>query len=57
MPDWITQLVGYAGVLAAGYAAIRADLAALNVKAERALEAADSAHRRIDSLHARGAAQ
>ena len=42
-----------AGVLAlgvGGYVAIRADLAALRVKAEMALQRADEAHSRIDGV-------
>lgn len=48
MPDWVLQL---AGVLAGGvgvYGAIRADLAAIRVKAELAASSADAAHKRID---------
>lgn len=55
MPDWVLQALGYGGAMVTVYAGIRADLAALKVKAERAMESADSAHRRIDLLHTRGA--
>lgn len=50
MPEWLFQLLT-AGAGAAGvYAAIRADLAALHVKADQAAKAADSAHARIDGI-------
>lgn len=49
MPEWLGNLLGLmAGGGIGAYAAIRADLAALRVKAEIALEAANSAHSRID---------
>lgn len=57
MPEWVLQLFTALGGAATVYAGIRADLAALKVKAEMAMEAADSAHRRIDTLHTRGAAR
>jgi len=50
MPDWIFQLIGMAGTAAGIYAAIRADIAALHVKADMAHEAANHAHQRIDAL-------
>lgn len=57
MPDWLFQLLGPAGVAVGTYAAIRADLAALHVKADTATAAAaeakgavGEAHRRIDEL-------
>lgn len=50
MPDWLLQLVTVAGVGVGAYAAIRADLAALHVKADAALRASEHAHQRIDSL-------
>ncbi len=51
MPDWLSQLVTVAGVGVSVYAGIRADLAALHVKADNATRAADKAHERIDALH------
>lgn len=49
MPDWLGNLLGLAAGGGIGaYVAIRADLAALMVKAEIALESANSAHGRID---------
>lgn len=50
MPEWLLQLIGMGGMCASVYAAIRADLAALHVKADTANKSADEAHRRIDSL-------
>ncbi len=50
MPEWVFQLVGMAGTAAGIYAAIKADLAALHVKADMAAKSADQAHQRIDSL-------
>ena len=56
MPDWLINLVALAGAGGIGaYAAVRADLAALKVRAEMALDAANDAHRRIDQhLNERG---
>ena len=54
MPDWLMQALGYAGVCVAVYAGIKADLAALHVKVEQAIEAAKSAHERIDQIHIHG---
>jgi len=51
MPDWLMQALGYAGVCVAVYAGIKADLAALHVKCEQAIEAAKEAHKRIDQIH------
>jgi len=48
------QALGYAGVCVAVYAGIKADLAALHVKVEQAIEAAKSAHERIDQIHIHG---
>jgi len=48
MPDWVLQLIGIVGGGAAVYAAIRADLAELRVKAEHAWLSADKAHERLD---------
>jgi hypothetical protein len=51
MPDWLFQLVT-AGAAACGvYAAIRADLARLHERATQAMQAAQRAHERIDSIH------
>lgn len=55
MPDWMIQSLGYFGVLAVGYAAIRADLATLHEKAENARQAAARAHERIDGMLEQGA--
>jgi hypothetical protein len=51
MPEWLLQVLTACGGAATVYAGIRADLAALKVKAEQAVKSADEAHRRIDSLH------
>lgn len=48
MPEWAWQVVSMAAGAAGIYAAIRADLAALRVKAEMAVKRADAAHDRID---------
>ncbi len=48
MTDWLFPTLGYVGALAVGYAAIRADLARLHEKAERAMFEAERAHSRID---------
>lgn len=48
MPEWVLPSMGYLGALAVGYAAIRADLARLHEKAERAMCEAERAHDRID---------
>lgn len=54
MPDWVFQLltlaVGGGGV----YAAIRADLARLHIKADTAAATASRAHQRIDNLLMKG---
>lgn len=50
MPEWIFQIMGMVGTAAGIYAAIKADLAALHVKADMAHEAANQAHTRIDAL-------
>lgn len=62
MPDWVFQIIGPAAGAAGVYAAIRADLAALHVKADSAKAAADEAknaageaHRRIDHFNDRRA--
>lgn len=56
MPEWLLQVLTAFGGAATVYAGIRADLAALKVKAEQAVKTADEAHRRIDNMHnARGA--
>ena len=49
-PEFILQLVIGAGSCLAVYVGIRADLARLNERANRAIETADTAHRRIDAL-------
>lgn len=50
MPDWVFQLLTAGAAAASVYAAIRADLAALHVKADQAAQSADKAHTRIDDL-------
>lgn len=50
MPEWIFQLLTAGAGAAAVYAAIRADLAALHVKADQAAAAAAKAHERIDGI-------
>lgn len=54
MPEWVLQVVAMVlGVIGAGvgvYAAIRADLAELRVKAEAAGHAAQRANDRIDDF-------
>lgn len=50
MPDWMFQLLTAGAGAASVYAAIRADLAALHVKADQAAQSADKAHTRIDDL-------
>jgi hypothetical protein len=49
VPDWLWQVLGMMAGAASVYAAIRADLAALKVKAEMALTSASEAHQRIDA--------
>lgn len=50
MPDWLFQLLTAGAGAASVYAAIRADLAALHVKADQAAKAAEKAHTRIDGI-------
>lgn len=50
MPEWMLQLLTACAGAAGTYAAIRADLAALHVKADQAHQAAEKAHSRIDAL-------
>lgn len=54
MPEWFLQAFGIAAGIAGGagsvYAAIRADLAALHIKADQAAQAAVRAHERIDDF-------
>lgn len=50
MPDWLFQLLTAGAGAASVYAAIRADLAALHVKADQAAQSADKAHTRIDEF-------
>lgn len=50
MPEWLFQLLTAAAGAASVYAAIRADLAALHVKADQAAKTADKAHERIDEF-------
>lgn len=57
IPEWAMQVLTAMGGAATVYAGIRADLAALKVRAEQATKSADEAHRRIDMLHARGVAR
>ncbi|WP_426303904.1 hypothetical protein ACN9MJ_12855 [Acidovorax facilis] len=54
MPEWVLQLLGYAGGAIAVYAGIRADLARLGAEVKNAAVAANKAHDRIDQLIARG---
>ena len=46
----LRPLFAIVGPALAVYAAIRADLARLNAKTDKAAQAADTAHRRIDEL-------
>lgn len=48
MHDWFGVFLTVVGTSAGVYAAIKADLAALHVKADEAMKAAHKAHRRID---------
>ena len=50
MPEWAMQLLAMAGSLGTAYAAIRADLAELRVRAENAAAEAVRAHQRIDQI-------
>lgn len=50
MPDWLMQLIGMTAGAGAVYAGIRADLAAVRVRAEAAAAAAQEAHQRIDRI-------
>ena len=50
MSEWILQVIGMMGVGVGAYAAIRADLAALHARVDSAASAAESAHRRLDTL-------
>lgn len=50
MPEWAMQLLAMAGSLGTAYAAIRADLAELRVRAEGAAAEAIRAHQRIDQI-------
>lgn len=50
MPEWALQLISAVGMGIGVYAGIRADIAALHVKADAARQAADLANRRIDGL-------
>jgi hypothetical protein len=50
MPEWLFQLLTAGAGAASVYAAIRADLAALHVKADQANKAAEKAHARIDGI-------
>ncbi len=50
MPEWIFQIIGMVVTGIGVYAGIKADLAALHVKADMAHEAANQAHTRIDAL-------
>jgi hypothetical protein len=50
MAEMVLQLLAVLGVGVGAYAAIRADLAALHVKADAAAKSADQAHARIDSI-------
>lgn len=50
IPEWAFQILGMGATATGIYAAIKADLAALHVKADLAAKAADHAHQRIDNL-------
>lgn len=54
MPDWVVSLLPHAAVAVGLYAGIRADLARLAERATRALETAEKAHSRIDTLTMKG---
>lgn len=49
-PEFLLQLLTMGGACVAVYAAIRADLARLNERTNRAIETADQAHARIDRM-------
>lgn len=49
-PEFLLQLLTMGGACVAVYAAIRADLARLNERTNRAIETADQAHARIDNM-------
>lgn len=51
--EFLLQLLIALGSGVGAYAAIRADLARLHERANRAIEAADQAHARIDRLQER----
>jgi len=51
--EFLLQLVIALGSGVGAYAAIRADLARLHERANRAIEVADKAHARIDALQGR----
>jgi len=51
MPEWLLQLLALGAGGVAVYAGIRADLAALRVKADMALASAAQAHVRIDQIN------
>lgn len=48
--DLIIQLIGFGGVAAGLYAAIRSDLVRALITAEQAAKSADEAHGRIDLM-------
>lgn len=50
MPEWVFQIIGMVATGVGIYAGIRADIAALHVKADMAHEAAHQAHQRIDAM-------
>lgn len=50
MPEWLVDVLPAVGVAVGTYTAIRADLAALRVIAEKAGSAAADAHQRIDRM-------
>ena len=50
MPDWLVDVLPALGVAVGTYTAIRADLAALRVIAEKAGSSAADAHARIDRI-------
>lgn len=50
MPEWLFQIIGMGATAAGIYAAIKADLATLHLKADQAAQQAAKAHERIDHL-------
>lgn len=50
IPEWAFQILGMGCTAAGIYAAIKADLATLHIKADQAAQQAAKAHERIDHL-------